>query len=122
MPRIMVIDDSPAIAKAICRILEQRDHVTKDETNPEKALDSILAWKPDLVVIDMDMPRLSGVELCRLIRANPATAVLPLLLTCEAARPQDLQAGLEAGANVCIVKPGDLPLIYSHIDTLLSEK
>jgi putative two-component system response regulator len=122
MPRIMVIDDTLVVAKAIRGILEQRDHVTGAETDPEKALESILAWKPDLVVVDMDMPRVSGTDLCRLIRANPATASLPILLTCEANRPEDIQAGFDAGANGCIVKPTDLPLIYSHIDTLLAQK
>lgn len=104
-PRVWVLDDSPAETEAIRRALEPGCQL---ETFAEGAeLLEALGQKPapELMVVDWFLPGMNGLEVCRYLRANPATAHLPVLLLTANTRPEDMVEGLTAGANDYVFKP-----------------
>lgn len=105
MRTILVADDEGAIRTLIhaivedsgCRIIQASDGVT--------ALEMARAHKPDLVIIDWMMPGMTGVEVTRALRAEPATSNTPVVLLTARHRGEDRAAGTAAGANAYLVKP-----------------
>ena len=73
-------------------------------TDGREAFDLLAQTTVDLVVTDVEMPRLGGIELTRQIRANPKTKTLPVIVVTSLARPEDIEAGAAAGADEYIVK------------------
>ena len=102
--RIMVVDDDAAILILADVILRrQRFDVTKVQ-NAFKALSLLGSMSPDLFVIDMMMPGMSGLELCQHIRLLPETANTPVIMVSAQTDPSVMRKGLEAGADDCLAK------------------
>ena len=78
--RILVVDDTPQNVKLFTDLLGAKGYTVTSATNGEDALASIAAAPPDLVLLDVMMPGISGYDVCRRIRENPATALLPVVL------------------------------------------
>jgi two-component system phosphate regulon response regulator PhoB len=76
--------------------------------------------RPDLVLLDWTMPRMSGIEVCEALRADPATATLPVILLTAKAQGSELARGLEAGADDYIVKPFSPGELLRRVDELLA--
>jgi two-component system phosphate regulon response regulator PhoB len=101
MPTILVVDDEPAIRALIRASLAGPGWHTIEAADGESALDLAREAAPDLVLLDVALPRLSGLEVCRRLRSDPATARTPVLLLTGAAQPEAAQVG----AQGCIGKP-----------------
>src|SRR4030081_1076807 len=86
-------------SRAGYRVLTAADGVT--------ALEMVRRWMPDLLVLDLNMPHMSGLEVCRAMRAEPAIADTPVMMVSGWGFSTDLEAGNEAGADDYIVKPFD---------------
>jgi CheY-like chemotaxis protein len=81
MPKVaLVVDDSMLIRYSVCRFLETRGFTVESATNGKEALDLVERAKPDLIVTDMRMPKMSGDELITVLKANPETAKVPIIL------------------------------------------
>ena len=78
--RILVVDDTPANVKLLVDLLTMKGYAASSAVNGEDALAMIAAQPPDLVLLDIMMPGLSGYDVCRRLRADPATALLPVVL------------------------------------------
>ena len=78
--RILVVDDEPAITKLLRRVLEGEGHEVAVAADGQGALDRLSERRPDLVGLDLDMPRLGGLEVCRRLKAAPETRLLPVLV------------------------------------------
>ena len=104
-PLVWVVDDSPTEVEAIRRSLAPACRV-EVFSNGEVLLESLhQQGLPDVLVLDWHLPGLSGIEVCRYLRGNPATAMLPILLLTSNTRPEDVEEGLLAGANDYGFKP-----------------
>ncbi|MDC0711889.1 response regulator [Stigmatella sp. ncwal1] len=104
-PTLWLLDDSPteadfirAALSATCRIFSFTDGAVLLEVLGHQA-------PPDVVVLDWEMPGLSGIEVCEYLRSNPATAALPVLLLTSHQTAEDVMRGMEAGANDYVFKP-----------------
>jgi DNA-binding response OmpR family regulator len=104
----MIVDDDPTLLLVIGRLLEKQGFEVKQISDPLKTIAAIREWRPDAVVLDTTMPHLSGIELCRAIRAEPESGTVPILFLSATGRAMDIQAGLQAGANDYLCKPADL--------------
>jgi two-component system response regulator MprA len=115
--RLLVADDDPAVRQALERALRFEGYLVDLACDGLDAIEQISRTKPDLVLLDVMMPRLSGVEACRRLRtAGDQTAVL--MLTARDALP-DRVAGLDAGADDYLVKPFALQELLARVRALL---
>ena len=120
--RILVVDDTPANVKLLVDLLAARGYQPVAAGSGEEALASIGAQPPDLVLLDIMMPGLSGYDVCRRIRADPATALLPVVLCTSLEPKQERINGIEAGADDFIAKPINQPELFARVKSLLRIK
>jgi DNA-binding response OmpR family regulator len=119
MAHILVVDDEESILNSVCQILEDAGHTTCRATCGQAALDVIERQTPDLVVLDVIMPEMDGVEVCRRLRANPFLVKLPVLFLTARGRPSDVARGLDAGGDDYLIKPFDAVELPARIRALL---
>lgn len=103
--KILVVDDEPTIVRLMEFILARQGHEMLVAVNGEEALEKIRAHAPDLVLLDIMMPRIDGYEVARLVRADPATAALPIIMLSAKAQEEDIRKGVEIGVDEYITKP-----------------
>ena len=103
--RILVVEDEPDIAEVLQFNLERGGFVVSIERRGDSALEAIRRRPPDLVVLDLMLPGLDGLELARLLKRDPATAGLPLVMLTAKGEELDRIVGLELGADDYIAKP-----------------
>ena len=120
--RILVVDDTPANVKLLVDVLGAKGYVPSAAASGEEALALIEAQPPDLVLLDIMMPGLSGYDVCRRIRANPATALLPVVLCTSLDPKQERINGIEAGADDFIPKPINQAELFARVKSLLRIK
>lgn len=101
--KILVVDDDPGILKVIETLLTKADYQVTTAQNGLDGLRAFYAVRPDLVVLDIAMPEMDGLTLCRRIRE--VTEQLPIVMLTALGREEDIVAGLEAGADEYLVKP-----------------
>ena len=104
-PRVLVVEDEPDIRDLIVLHLSREDFGYRTASNGVEALQEARTPRPDLVVLDLMLPGLGGLEVCRRLRAEPATASLPIIILTAKADEVDRVVGLELGADDYVVKP-----------------
>jgi adenylate cyclase len=119
---ILVVDDVAKNVKLLADVLGARGYCTRTAASGEEALASIKAEVPDLVLLDVMMPGLSGYDVCRAIRADPAHAMLPVVLVTALDPAQERVKGLEAGADDFLSKPVSQAELIARVRSLLRIK
>jgi CheY-like chemotaxis protein len=102
---ILVVDDDPVIQKLLSVNFEMEGYRVVTASDGEEALDRVLSEAPAVVVLDVMMPKVDGIEVLRRIRANPGTGSTPVLLLSAKAQAQDIEDGMAAGADAYLTKP-----------------
>ncbi|MBV6320669.1 two-component system response regulator [Duganella violaceipulchra] len=121
-PTILVVDDIPDNIDLLCAVLED-DYRTKIAVNGERALKIANGEsKPDLILLDVMMPGMSGYDVCKALKANPATRDIPVIFVTAMSEAVDEQLGLSLGAADYITKPISAPIVQARIKTQLSMK
>ena len=105
MSTILLVEDDPDIRHLVSYKLTRGGFDVTAVADGFAALRAARAHPPDLVLLDVRMPRMSGIEVCRELRAGPLGATVPIIMLTARARPQDLAQGFAAGATEYIVKP-----------------
>jgi len=119
MARVLVVDDDLSVADAISRMLNRRGHETIVVHNGSDAIQAAQTQMPDLVVLDVVMPGMDGVEVCKRLRANPATAQLPIIFLTARIMIEDKIKGFEAGADDYLTKPFAIQELELRVRALL---
>ncbi len=117
--RILVVEDEPAIRESVTYALEREGFATSEAADGEQALEALLADDYDLVVLDLMLPRLSGTEVCRRVRAGSA---VPILMLTAKSSEMDTVLGLEVGADDYVTKPFSMAELIARVRALLRRR
>jgi DNA-binding response OmpR family regulator len=120
MNRVLVVDDDADIRELVTFKLQQAGYTVQAASDGQLGLDAALANTPDLILLDLMMPKLSGIEVCRLLRDNDATADTPVILFTAKAQEADVQRGFSAGADDYIVKPISPRELITRVQAVLA--
>jgi two-component system, OmpR family, alkaline phosphatase synthesis response regulator PhoP len=117
--RILIVEDDPDIAHLVARYLDKAGFTTERAANGRDALQAIAAKPPDLLVLDLMLPQVDGLEICRTVRANSATAGLPIIMLTARAEESERIVGLELGADDYLAKPFSPGELVARVRALL---
>ena len=120
--RVMVVDDTPHNVKLLADLLGVKGYAVSTAATGEEALAKMATERPDLVLLDVMMPGLSGYEVCARIRANADTALLPVVLVTSLDPQQERVKGIEVGADDFLSKPINQPELFARVRSLLRVK
>jgi diguanylate cyclase (GGDEF)-like protein len=116
---ILIVEDEDDIAQLLAMNLEVEGYDCTIARRGDDALDVALATRPDLVVLDLMLPGLDGVEVCRQLRKDPRTATSGIIMLTARSLPRDRIAGLEAGADDYVDKPFDVEELLARVQSTL---
>ena len=117
--KILVVEDEADIRELLRYNLAQEGYAVEEAGDGAEALDRITRRAPDLLVLDLMLPQMSGLELCRRMRSNPETAKLPILVVTAKGAEVDRILGLEMGADDYVVKPFSPREVVARVKALL---
>src|SRR5213592_2154068 len=117
--RILIVEDDPDIAELVARYLDKAGFITDRAATGRDALTSVAARPPDLLVLDLMLPHVDGLEVCRAVRANEATAALPIIMLTARAEESERIVGLELGADDYVAKPFSPNELVARVRALL---
>ncbi len=120
MARILIVDDDPTLLQMVKIMVEREGHqaiLAEDGLEGEKLAKSHI---PDLVILDVMMPKMSGYDVVKALRADPRTSKIPILILTARAQPMDEQMAIEVGADSYLAKPVTSRELIEKVDKLLS--
>ncbi|SRR6266852_3544971 len=123
LTKVMVVEDDPDIQTVVRLSLKMRgvaDVLVVE--NGEECLAQVTTYKPEVILLDVMMPRLDGYETCRRLKENPATRSIPVIFLTAKAQQYEIGRGLEMGATGYLTKPFDPMMLHSQIIELLEAK
>jgi two-component system cell cycle response regulator len=104
MARVLVIDDEPDVVRLIMKVLTSRQHVVQIARDGASALARVRHEPPDVILLDSDLPKIDGAEVCRRLKTDPTTAAIPIVMMTSAYIDfYDVQA--EGGPDAFVVRP-----------------
>src|SRR5437879_5523005 len=104
-PRVLIADDNPQGVELLEAYLSERDYDTATAADGEATLQKVRDWHPDLILLDIMMPKISGFEVCKRLRASPATSGIVVIMITALDQPSDVDRAVEAGTNDFLTKP-----------------
>jgi CheY-like chemotaxis protein len=119
--RVLVVDDDRVIQQLLQVNLELEGYeVVATASDGAEALEKITKLKPDLVILDVMMPKMDGLEVCRRLKADPKLAKIPIILLSARAQDLDIREGLDIGADAYLTKPFDPVELLEIVGRLVS--
>ncbi len=119
--KILVVDDEIYIVHILDFSLGMEGYEVITALDGEQALEKLKAEKPDLIVLDIMMPKLDGYEVCKAIKSNPGTRHIPVILLSAKGRNVDQKMGFDVGADDYITKPFSPRKLVERINQLLGQ-
>ncbi len=122
MPRILIADDNPQNADLLEAHLDGTGFETKVAANGEDTLAAARSWKPDLILLDVMMPKMSGFEVCRRLRADPTTRDTAVLMVTALDQATDVETAVESGTDDFITKPINKTELLLRVRAMLESR
>lgn len=120
--RILIADDNQQVVELLEANLEDLKAEIKSAADGEATLKMAKEWKPDLLLLDIMMPRMSGFEVCKRLRNNPATKNLPVLMVTALDQSADIERAVEAGTDDFMTKPINKTELLLRVRALVKGK
>ena len=121
-PMILIVEDNPAGLEILQTRLEAHNYDIITATDGEAGLAMARDHQPDLILLDIMMPKMDGIKVCRLIRADPSMPFMPIIMVTAKADSADVIAGLEAGGDEYLTKPVDQAALVARVKSMLRIK
>jgi len=119
MSKILIVDDEKDIVDLISYNLEKEGFATAKAYDGETALRIVKTQKPDLIILDLMLPKMNGLDVCREIRRNPETAGVPIIMLTAKCDEVDKIIGLEVGADDYVTKPFSVKELMARVRSIL---
>jgi len=122
MAKILVVDDEEHIVMILKDSLEFSGFQVVTGFNGQEALERVAQDKPDLIVLDIGMPKMDGWEVCRRLKSDEKSKHIPIIILTAYTQTADQRKGAQLGADRFVTKPCDLTFLVEEINTLLAKK
>lgn len=119
--RILVIDDEPDLVKIIEARLKQADREVLVAHDGQEGLEKARTEKPDLILLDLMLPKLDGYKVCRILKFDKKYKNIPIIILTAKGQENDEKLGREAGADAYLTKPYQHEVVFAKITELLKE-
>jgi DNA-binding response OmpR family regulator len=104
-PRVLIVEDEPNIVLSLEILLQRAGYETASSADGEAALELIRRTHPDVVLLDIMLPKLNGYEVCRVVKSDPTLSSIPVVMLTAKGQEVEILKGLELGASAYIAKP-----------------
>jgi two-component system, OmpR family, alkaline phosphatase synthesis response regulator PhoP len=122
MRHVLIVDDEANIVLSLEFLMKQAGYAVRTATDGEAALEAIREAPPDLVLLDVNLPKRSGYDVCEAVRANPAWTSVRIIMLTAKGRDVERQKGLALGANDYVTKPFSTREVVQKVRALLGEE
>ena len=119
--RILIADDEPNIVVALVFLMKQMGHEVRVAATGEEALNAVAEFNPDLILLDVMMPRMSGYDLCQSVRDDPDRHGIKIIMLSAKGRDVDVTKGIAIGADAYFTKPFSTKELTAKVQQLLGE-
>lgn len=119
-PRVLLADDDPRLVDLVSRYLRLEGYEVESVADGASAVESVTTQPPGLLILDIMMPGVDGLEACRMIRAHPQTRDLPILIFTALA--EESEQARSAGADALLRKPFSLPTLAATVRTFFAQR
>ena len=119
MSTILVVDDDEDIRDIVALRMGVAGHTVLEAANGDECMELVRSGQPDVILLDIQMPRMNGIDVCRLLKADPIFRLIPVLLLTARGQESDVSRGFDAGADDYIVKPFSLQELQSRVERFL---
>ena len=120
--KILVVDDEENILKLLQYNLERNGYASKPVQTGEEALAEAKSWNPDLIILDLMLPGIGGLDVCRVLKTDARTSHIPILMLTAKGEDADIVAGLELGADDYVTKPFSVSVLIARVRAVLRKK
>lgn len=117
--KILVVDDEPDLVELVKDVLERNDYSVISAGNADLAIKKVRESKPDLIILDLNLPGIGGIEVCRILKRDKETSSIPIVMLTVKSAEIDKIAGLEAGADDYITKPFSTGELVARVKAVL---
>lgn len=121
-PRILIADDNPQGVELLEAYLADFDADLRTAFDGEQTLRAVADWPPDILLLDIMMPKVSGFEVCKRLKGDPKTQDIAILMVTALDQPRDVEKAVEAGANDFLTKPINKTELLIRVNALLKNR
>jgi CheY-like chemotaxis protein len=120
MAKILVVDDEADIVRVVVKLMTARGHDVRTAADGNEALEQVVAERPDVIILDVNLPTMNGFEVCRRLKGDEATRGIPVvMMTAAYVSMDDARNGVESGADEYVVKPFLREVLIHNVERLL---
>ena len=119
--KILIADDEPNIVVSLEFLMKQKGYIVRVVTNGEDALHAVGEFAPDLILLDVMMPLLSGYDVCQKVRENPAWSGIRIIMLSAKGRDVEVNKGMAVGADAYVTKPFSTKDLIAQVAQMLGE-
>lgn len=121
MAKILVVDDEPDIVRVVVKIMESRGHVVETAMDGPSALEAVAQARPDVIILDLNLPKMDGFEVCKRLKSDEATRTIPVvMMTAAYVRVEDAEHGTRLGADEYVTKPFLREVLVHNVERLIA--
>ncbi len=117
--KVLIVDDEPNIVLSVEFLMRREGHEVVTASDGQEAIDLLAGTRPDLMILDVMMPRKNGFEVCAEVRAAPALSRMPILMLTAKGREAEMKKGISLGADAYITKPFSTHDLVAKVHELL---
>lgn len=119
MAQILIVDDNISVVSMMEDLLKIQGHTTYTAYDGIAAIEKATELIPDLILLDVEMPRMDGINVCRKLREQQSTQLIPIVILTGKTDTKTLMSAIKAGCDDFLTKPADLPILKARVDSLL---
>jgi len=119
--KVLIIDDEPELMEMVSLRLEANDYQVISACDGQEGLDKVRSEKPDLIILDLMLPKIEGYKVCRLLKFDERYKHIPIILFTARALQSDIELGAEVGADAYITKPFEPDMLLAKVVQLLKK-